>query len=509
MQHNLLYVFALVCAALPVQAAGPEWLSKSLISAPMQNDLGPTRSTKSTKTGGITTEPITESPLETEQPDAIGILTSEQTGIPRNFWGDSDPKTIARLVEPYHADTLPEITALWQRITLTEIDAPRRGEVAGAILLARVDHLLNAGALDQAEALLSRAGVASPALFWRTFDVGLLTGRAQAACAEMLSNPSLTPGFKARIFCLARENDWRAAAITLTTAQALDQISQADADLLARFLDPDLFDENDVPPSPAPLTALDFVMREALAMPRTGQALPLAFLHADLRGVTGWRNQVIATERLVRAQALPAQAILDLYQTGKPAASGGVWVRVSAVQNLINAINGNDSETISTALSNAYAEMDSAGLVFVLANLAAEDIRDIPLNPQAAALRFRLWLLHPDYRELSFGYEPQNPQDQFLYDLAQDNPLNVVTDDIETAIQTAFTQNAHSSSVLDDARAGRLGEAVLNALTNLIRARHSDPTAVETAIAALLIAGLKDEARQIAIQIVLNQSSQT
>ena len=157
---------------------------------------------------GTTIESIQKTPLPSFQPDAIGILTSKQTGIPQQFWGNSDPNVIARLIEPYFDYTLPEITALWQRIALSEIDAPTKQGKSGKILSARIAHLLNAGALDQAEALLKQAGPTTSNLFHQTFEVGLLTGRAQTACSNMLRNPSLSPGLKARIFCLARENDW-------------------------------------------------------------------------------------------------------------------------------------------------------------------------------------------------------------------------------------------------------------------------------------------------------------
>lgn len=493
MGHRFLTTACVLLSALPVVVQGQTVATKeqSTLSA----------STKSR--GGITTEAIQTTPLSTSQPDAIGILTSEQTGIPQNFWGNSDPAVIARLVEPYLDFTLPEITALWQRIALSEIDPPTKAGKPGEILSARVAHLLNAGALDQAEALLNQAGPSTPDLFHRAFDVGLLTGRAQTACAMMLRNPSLAPSLKERVFCLARENDWTAAALTLTTAKSLRLIPELDAELLTFFLDPELFDETNPPPAPMPLTALDFIMREALAMPRSGQALPLAFLHQDLQRETGWRNQVIATERLVGSQALPPQQLIALYQEGKPSASGGVWVRVSAVQNLLRSIEDGQPEQISEALLVAYRNLNAVGLSFILADIAANELDGTALTPSGDRVRFRLQLLHTDAAELVGEFAPQTATDAFMQAIALGDVPQSANSDMEAAIRAAFEGTTSSNSLIVDARQGRMGEAILKSMTNLVRSRHRDPAALETTIAALRIARLEDEARRIAVQVLL------
>ena len=69
--------------------------------------------------------------------------------------------------------------------------------------------------------------------------------------------------------------------------------------LLARFLDPALFEEEPEPPVPEPLTALDFLMREAVGLPRPPGPLPLAFLHMDLDEHVPMRTRAEAAERLV------------------------------------------------------------------------------------------------------------------------------------------------------------------------------------------------------------------
>lgn len=493
----LLMLVPTVAASETAVLNEPGWLSEVL--AP---DLGLSRSSNS-PTDGLTTEQIDVRPLSGGGADAVGVLPAEQSGIPTDLWGDSDADLIARLMTPYLPSTLPEITAFWHRLALAETAPPAGGGSAEAALIGRVDHLLNAGALDQAEALLESQRPLSKPLFRRAFDVGLLTRRATAICDEMRANPSLSPSIKARIFCLARGNDWTAAALTLTTAETLGQVSTQEADLLARFLDPELFEGEPPPPPPDPLSALDFMMREALALPRAPGTLPLAFLHPDLGITAPWRNRVIATERLVRAQAVPPARLIELYQEGKPAASGGVWVRIDAVQKLLRAIDSGDPASMSRALTAAHNALSKVGLGFVLSDLASGALNDAALGPEATRVRFDLWLLSPDYAELVWDHAPDSPAETFLQAVALDRVADQTPrSDIEAAVAAGLTTSELRNTLLWAVEDNRRGEAILKALTTLATA-PSDPVALETVLVVLRRSGLPDEARRIALQALL------
>lgn len=476
----------------------PRWLSE--VFTP---DLGPSRSFD-LAADGIVTEQIDVRPLSGGGADAVGVLPSDQSGIPVDIWGNSEPEIVGRLITPYLPAALPEITALWHRLALAETAPPRGAGDTEAAVTGRVDHLLNAGALDQAEALLDTLRPLSKPLFRRAFDVGLLAGRANAACNEMRANPALSPSIKARIFCLARGNDWAAAALTLTTAETLGQISRQEADLIARFLDPDLF-ENEPPPPPSDvLSALEFTMREALVLPRATGTLPLAFLHGDMDITSPWRNRVMATERLVRSHAIPPARLIELYQQGKPAASGGIWVRVEAVQSLLASIEGGDEIAISSAFLDAHAAMAEVSLGFALVEFAVGPLRDLDLSAQAARLRFDLWLMSPEYAELVWDYEPASETEAVLRAVALGRAADVDPGtDIEAAALAGLTQSALRGNLIREAENNRRGEAILKALKSLVDAGHADPRALETLLVVLRRSGLEDEARRIALQALL------
>lgn len=482
----------------PAILTEPGWLSE--VTGP---ELGITRSSKS-RLGGLTTESIDVQPLDSSSKSPIGVLPPDQSGIPTDIWGSSDADTIARLITPHLPGALPEITAFWQRLALAETIPPAGRGTAGDVLRARVDHLLNAGALDQAEALLQSAAPLTPQLFRRAFDVGLLTGRADDACATMRSSPNLAPGIKARIFCLARSGDWAAAALTLRTAETLGQVSADEAALMGRFLDPELFEDDPEPPLAKDLTSLDFVMRDILGLQRARGTLPLAFLHTDLDNTTPWRARVIATERLVRSQGLPPQQLLSLYAGGNPAASGGVWVRLDAVKDLYAAIDSDNAEDIGAALIAAYRALADARLGFALTPLAVNELRDVALTNEAARLRFDLWLMTPNYAELVWDYTPTNRIEAFLQAVAlnQFDGVRAKTD-LEAAVLAGLTRSEQRGTLIWAVEDNRRGEAILKALATLVRSQHADPVALEIALVVLRRSGLEDEARRIALQALL------
>ncbi|MBV1864263.1 MAG: hypothetical protein KUG74_07465 [Rhodobacteraceae bacterium] len=453
---------------------------------------------------GLATEVITVTSLDDVTLDSVGVLPADIVGVPSDFWGDSPAPQLVKLLRHHKENALPDVTALLHHILLAELTAPVGQSDDGVMLLARLDHLLSAGALDQAEALLERSGTPNAALFRRWFDVSLLTGRAERACSAMLADAGLTPSLQARVFCLFRAGDWAAAALTLRGAASLGEIDADDALLLGMFLDPEFYAGEADPPHPEHLTPLLFTMREALALPRNGQTLPLAFLQGDLQNYSGWRNRLEAAERLVRSQAIPATTLIEAYNEAQASASGGIWDRVRGVQALRAALAAHDSAAVSAALPLAYHTLSKAQLEYVLADMVFPRISDLDLDETAAGVRFKLALLHKDRATLAAGFAGSNATDTFLLALAQmDMAHAIANSEMQKAILAAFQGSTMHNQLLLEVTNGRKGAAVLQALNILEGDRLSDPVAVETALAVLVQTGLASEAVGIAIQLLI------
>lgn len=487
-----LTTFGVPAVADPLSAV--DWLSKTL-EAPQEVEPG-------VVPAGLAIEPIETTRLTDVHKDTVGLLPTQISGIPTDFWGASNEERLAALIRNAPNGQMPAITELWRRIILAEIDPPNLSTPDNILLLARLDTLLMAGALDPAEALLKVADPNNPQLFRRWFDVSILSQRAEQACKRMVSTPKFAPTLHARIFCLARAGDWSAAAVTLSTGRALGSISADEALLLGSFLDPEAFEEGVNPPIPAKLTPLTFVMREALALPRPSQSLPLAFLHMDLQNKVGWKQRITSSERLVREHAIPPAALLDLYLEGSPSASGGVWDRVAAVQS-INAALDSDDETLSNALINAYGVMAPFGLQAVLSDWFAQAITGHLLTDAARPIGFELAVLNTGTHDFIAKFASTDQRDQFIISCITDSYNVAPNGNLQEIIFNALTGQSAKTvlhQMIDD---NRLGEAILSALTLLHDGPVSDLGDIETALSVLAYGGFKDEANQIATQLLI------
>ena len=448
---------------------------------------------------------ITVEPLGRVHLDEVGLLPPEITGLPPGFWGPSSAEGLARLFRSQPVDALPEMQRLTQLLALAELDLPRGASAPeGTLFLARLDMLLARGALDPAQALMERAGPSDPAVFRRWFDVSLITGHGTRACAALAANPDLAPTFQARIFCLARSGDWPAAALSLGTAEALGRISPQEAAVIARFLDPELFEgEPPLPPDPD-LTPLEFQMRVAIAERPDPAGLPLPFVFADLEPMAGWRAQLDAAERLTRAGAIAPQRWVAIYTAQSPAASGAIWDRVAALQAFDAALLGGDLAEAGARLGPAWAAMRAAGLEVAFAEIYAERLLRLPLTGEAGVLARRISLLSPLYETVAQSAVAQTPAETFAFAIAQGQTAPAPRGDrIASAVSAAFALPvpAHRYQPLVDQ--GRLGEAVLRAARVIGVGAEADVDDLTDALALLRGLGLEDSARRAALQLLI------
>ncbi|MEM1274647.1 MAG: hypothetical protein AAGF88_12575 [Pseudomonadota bacterium] len=447
--------------------------------------------------------PIETMPIGAARLDAVGLLPASVTGLPSNLWGPSETDELARLFRSVPPDGLPAMLRFTQTLALAELDAPADAGDTPVLFLARLDMLLARGALEPARALAERAGPTDPELFRRFFDVSLLTGQAERACAAMRANPDIAPAFPARIFCLARSGDWSAAALSLGTGAALGQISEPDAALIARFLDPDLFEgEPPLPPDPQ-ITPLFYEMRAAIGERPSSTNLPPAFSHSDLADVAGWRAQLAAAERLTRIGAIEPQQWLTISTLHSARISGDLWERARLLAEVDAALLANDSAVIAQILPNAMAAMDDAGLTVAFATLYGEALMRLPLTGETARLAHRVGLLSPGYERLARRSTPQTADEAFLFAIARGEVAAApARAPIAQAVADAFRSTERPQRYALLVRDGRLGEALLQAAL-ILMSDGADIDDIADALRLFRAFGLEDTARRAALQLLL------
>lgn len=449
---------------------------------------------------------IRVSPLDSSvQP--IGLVPSSATGLPSDLWAGSEVKRLTRAIATSPIRDFPALQTLLFTLLLTETDPPAAPEDAEMLLLSRLDRLVELGATDAARELVQSAGPGkSAARFRRWFDTTLLTGDEDKSCALLTQKPHLAPGLPSRIFCAARGDDWQAGALMLETARALELLPSAQLDLLDRFLNPDLFEDADPLPAPDDPDPLTFRLFETIGERLPTSDLPRAFATADLRDVAGWKAQIEAAERLARIGALSPNQLLGLYTERRPAASGGVWARVAAVQRFETALDEGSDTAITKTLPVVWDAMRDIQLEVPFATLFAERLAEQDLtDPTAQMLSWRIRLLGAAYEETSRKPPEKTPETAFLAALAQGAAGGIAAPNGSAqAVADGFALGEPPPDDLQRALdRGHLGEVILRTIALFNTGARGNPDAITGALATLRAVGLEDTARRAALQLML------
>ncbi len=473
-----------------------EWLSRSVELAPLFEPP---------VTDSAVMPDITTTTLAEPSKDPIGLLPTRVTGLPKSLWSESREEDLVALVRAERIDMLPALQDFLKVLMMAEADPPADAGADGALFLARVDKLLDMGALEQAKSLIEQATPDTPALFRRWFDVALLNGTEDAACDVMQETPSIAPTYPARIFCLARSGDWSLAALTLNTHRVLGDISPAEEALLSRFLDPELYEGEPPLDPPERVSPLTFRMHEAIGEALVTSPLPLAFAHADLRFTAPWKSQLEAAERLARHGAVSENVLLRHYTSRTPAASGGIWDRAAAIQRFDVAMLAGDVDAVTATLPAAWAAMQQARAEIQFAKLYGAALQDLSLSGDAATLAIEIGLLSPTYERVALANPPDDAQvDPFLIGVARGTPqLEDAVTPKEVAIATAFHQPDIPDNIATLIADRKLGEALLITLRLFDAGADGDLRALTSALSVLRSVGLEDVARRAALQTLL------
>ena len=487
-----------VCAETPLSAI--DWLSDSIAETPSALPA----SAPADIAENAMPEDVSISALGGSTPDAVGLLPTNVTGLPGDLWGSSSSADLAGRFRADRIDLYPAMQDLLYTLLLAELDPPIDTGPEATLFLARIDTLLALGALDQAQALLAQSGQDQPQLFRRAFDVSLLLRTEDDACETLRAIPALSPTFPARIFCLARGGDWNAAALSLEIGRGLGYLSEDEDALLARFLDPSLFEDGPrlIPPArPSPLV---FRIHEAIGEPLPTANMPRAFAHSDLQYNSGWKAQLEAAERLTRTGALDPNLLLGLYNERRPAASGGLWDRVQAVQSLAAAFAAKDRDAIAAALPIAWREMSQAELEVPFARLFSERLEIELFQTESAALVFEVAMLSEDYESAASMYSPADDRQRLLQAIAQGSAGNIRSNDpMMAAIQDGFRAHGIPVRLQSLTREGRLGSAILRAMELFANGTRGDTDQLADALAFFRAVGLEDTARRAALQLIV------
>ncbi|MGP6086037.1 hypothetical protein [Antarctobacter jejuensis] len=448
------------------------------------------------------TPPSVESaPLDAPNVGVAGLLPSSVTGLPLSLWSASDPATLEGLIRALELP-VPALRAQMRTMMLAEAEPPE-GDRDLAYLTARLTWLEDQGLVEEALALLDITGVQDPHLFAIWADLALLLGQSEPVCRALSVQPRLSDDIALRIFCTARSGDWLRAALILQSAQSLGDLGGRKAELLTRFLDPELSSDAALLPPVRP-TPLEFRLFEALGEPLPTAPLPLPYAVLDLSGDNGWRDQIQAAERLARAGSLPANRLVGIYTLRQPAASGGIWDRVDALQDFERALTRGAPDAVAPELERVWPQMASARLLVPFAELYAEQLAQLPLAGRSAGIARRAGFLSPAYETLSQGLDDTGTETRFLSAIATGQaPQDAVDLPHAEAVAAAFAGAPVPTVLGDQLDQGRLGEVILRAMSLFSSGAAGNGQDLTDAIATFRAVGLEDLARRASLELMI------
>ncbi len=487
---------------------------------------------------------------------AAGTLSTREAGLPPDVWSGSDYGTLQDLLAGLSpAMRSPASSALVRRLLLVAAEPPADRAGGPSLIELRAQKLLEAGRIADLAALMKAAPQDNRALEPMRAVAYLLAGDDRTACGPStarLRSADDVFGLQLRALCQAIGGDLAVAAQTAEVAQARGVRDDAFFALLARLTDG------------APAPALDAAVLSPIAMAlvrltrtplaATGlESAPpavLALIAADASQDVGLRRA--AAERAAASGAIDLEDFLALALDGPaPDAASESLVR------LRDAVGRSKPGERAALLAEALAATDAQGLTLLYAGAFARAAWEIPPNaafaPQGPAVarilllsgrgdRAADWLgvlpagAAADELAVALAFAAPAPQrDQAavaaLVRLAKtaapaDRRVAIFAGCLEALgvalppdvqgflaasplLRPAPSMGHAGADMMDAARGGRAGEAILKALALLGPGgpAEADPAIVVEAVAALHAAGLTAEARAMALEGALGRAA--
>lgn len=481
-----------------------DWLSNS-IDLPQEAVAQPPA--LPSENSSVDAPQIVVAPLDGPVPDRAGILPARDIGLSPSIWGASSATDLARLISALPSAETPALQRFTRDLLVAQFDPPVDALLDQSLYLARIDKLLDLGHLDDAQAVIEAGGAPEPQRFRRQFDIALLTGRETASCATMEATPEISPTVPARIFCLARNGAWDVAALTLGNSASLKLIDEDEEQLLLHFLDPDLFESEPLPAPPLHPTPLQFRLYEAVGERISTETLPVAFAFTDLTDTVGWKARLRSAERLAAAGAISSHTLWRVVSERKPAASGGIWERVRALQALRAALRTGTPTEIERALPPAWSAARISGFEAAIAPDIARQLDGVALSGAAAHVAFEIALL-AGRPELAKTFADNTPEDRFLIAVATGN-LSAAppVDMLEQAVRRGLTAQGAGERFERLLESDQAGAALIEAILLISEGSSGDPDAVADALHLFRTLGLEDLAQQTAVELLLQEGA--
>ena len=396
---------------------------------------------------------IKKSELRPNDLNSVGIIPAKITGIDPKIWQEMNELTLFLELQSLPTLHFDATQTFLKRILISETIPPipnLKNKLAGKLyLIAKLDKLIEIGALEEAETIINQVRRIDSNLFKRLSTISFLTGRIDTMCNQLSLFPGLNDDLTVKIICLSKLDDWNAAALILSSAVSLNLLDSHRELQLINYLDPSRLPQNNPLENQTDFDEIDFYLGNVAKNPQPKFFDDVKYRYATFNTGSGLESKILAAEALLRKRSINVSTLFDTYRNNNISGSGGFWSRMLAIKSLDQALNRNNQQSVSIALDRAIDEMFKRNLLFTLASEYSSKLATFTVLEDHKNLNDSFAIIFALNNEIPRTWSTYQSKDEYIamaMNLLKNNTVNAgEVEDAIRLVNPSFNQFEHTN----------------------------------------------------------------
>ena len=396
---------------------------------------------------------ITKSELRPNDLNSVGIIPAKITGIDPKIWQEMNELTLFLELQSLPTLNFDATQTFLKRVLISETIPPipnLKNKLSGKLyLIAKLDKLIEIGALEEAETIINQVSTLDSKLFERLATISFLTGRIDTMCNQLSLYPGLNDDLTVKIICLSNLDDWNAAALILSSAVSLNLLDSHRELLLINYLDPSLLPQNNPLENQTDFDEIDFYLGNVAKNPQSKFFDDVKYLYATFNNGSDLGGKILAAEALSRKRSINVSTLFDTYRNNNINGSGGFWSRMLAVKALDQALNRNNQQTVGIVLDRAIDAMFKRNLLFALASEYSSKLATFTVIEDHKNLNDSFAMIFALNNEIPRTWSTYQSKDKYIamaINVIKNNTISAgEVEDAIRLVNPSFNQNKHTN----------------------------------------------------------------
>ena len=466
---------------------------------------------------------ITKSELRPNDLNSVGIIPPKITGIDPKIWQEMNELTLFLELQSLPTLNFDATQTFLKRVLISETIPPipnLKSKLSGKLyLIAKLDKLIEIGALEEAETIINQVSTLDSKLFERLATISFLTGRIDTMCNQLSLYPGLNDDLTIKIICLSNLDDWNAAALILSSAVSLNLLDSHRELLLINYLDPSLLPQNNPLENQTDFDEIDFYLGNIAKNPQPEFFDDVKYRYAIFNNGSDLESKILAAEALSRKRSINVSTLFDTYRNNNINGSGGFWSRMLAVKALDHALKRNNQQTVSIALDRAIDEMFKRNLLFTLASEYSSKLATFNVLEDHKNLNDSFAIIFALNNEIPRTWSTYQSKDEYIamaMNLLKNNTVNAgEVEDAIRLVNPSFNEFEHTNLSsksnkieLSDSKKSKKtkGASILQALQKTSKGVKTQTNDLYQSLLSLINIGQVQLAKSILVEYLIYHS---